>query len=189
VRLCFSGTAATNGPIVHPPDDTWVNMEQRWNYTDRGKPKNSEKKSLTSATLSTTNTNGLTWAQTRDVAVRRRRLTAWAMARPWNLPWWLGQHPQQTFPYPCDNWLATRTDNLVYSELGHGSSPPFLYSSRYKFIFLSHSTLSNFPVRTQSPNNLRNINHPRILNFYTCCTLQSALSQKEECPIFQCTRN
>jgi hypothetical protein len=34
---------ASNGPFVHPPDDTWVNMEPRWNDTDRGKPKDSEK--------------------------------------------------------------------------------------------------------------------------------------------------
>jgi hypothetical protein len=36
-------TAAANGPIVHPLDDTWVNIEQRGNDTDRVKPKNSEK--------------------------------------------------------------------------------------------------------------------------------------------------
>jgi hypothetical protein len=34
---------AANGPIFQPPDDTWVNMEQRWNDTDRGKLKDSEK--------------------------------------------------------------------------------------------------------------------------------------------------
>jgi hypothetical protein len=32
-----------NGPIVNPADDTWVNMEQQWNDTDRGKLKDSEK--------------------------------------------------------------------------------------------------------------------------------------------------
>jgi hypothetical protein len=26
---------AANGPIVHPPDDTWVNMEQRWKDAER----------------------------------------------------------------------------------------------------------------------------------------------------------
>jgi hypothetical protein len=34
---------AANGPIVHLPGDTWVNMEQRWNDIDRGRPKDSEK--------------------------------------------------------------------------------------------------------------------------------------------------
>jgi hypothetical protein len=28
---------------VHPPDNTWVNMKQRLNDTDRGKPKDSER--------------------------------------------------------------------------------------------------------------------------------------------------
>jgi hypothetical protein len=37
-----------------------------------------------SAALSTTNPTGLTWARTRTSAVRGRRLTAWAMARPWD---------------------------------------------------------------------------------------------------------
>jgi hypothetical protein len=32
-----------NGSFVHPTDDSWVNMEQRCNDTDRGKPKDSEK--------------------------------------------------------------------------------------------------------------------------------------------------
>jgi hypothetical protein len=27
---------AANGPIVHPPHDTPMNMEQRWNDIDRG---------------------------------------------------------------------------------------------------------------------------------------------------------
>jgi hypothetical protein len=35
VRPCLCGSAASNGPIVHPLDDTWVNMEQRWNDTDK----------------------------------------------------------------------------------------------------------------------------------------------------------
>jgi hypothetical protein len=33
-RLFFCGTAAANRPIVLLPDDTWVNIEQRWNDTD-----------------------------------------------------------------------------------------------------------------------------------------------------------
>jgi hypothetical protein len=35
VRLCLCGTAAASGPFVHLPDDTRVNIEQRWNDTDR----------------------------------------------------------------------------------------------------------------------------------------------------------
>jgi hypothetical protein len=35
----MSGTAAANGPIDHPPDDTLVNMEHRWNNIGSGKAK------------------------------------------------------------------------------------------------------------------------------------------------------
>jgi hypothetical protein len=45
---------ASNGPFVHLPDDIWLDVEQRWNDTDRGKQKDSEK-TCPSATLSTTN--------------------------------------------------------------------------------------------------------------------------------------
>jgi hypothetical protein len=43
VSLCLCGTWVPKEPIVHPPHDRLVNMEQRWNYTDRRKPKDSEK--------------------------------------------------------------------------------------------------------------------------------------------------
>jgi hypothetical protein len=32
---CLCGTVAISGPIVHPADDTWVNMERRCNDIDR----------------------------------------------------------------------------------------------------------------------------------------------------------
>jgi hypothetical protein len=37
------GNATANGPIVHPPDDTWMDMELRWNDIETVKPKDSEK--------------------------------------------------------------------------------------------------------------------------------------------------
>jgi hypothetical protein len=43
IFLCLCGIVTANGPTVHPPDDTRVNMEQQWNDTDRGKLKDSEK--------------------------------------------------------------------------------------------------------------------------------------------------
>jgi hypothetical protein len=42
-RLCLCGIAAPNGPIVHTPHYTWVNIKQRWNDTDRENRKDSEK--------------------------------------------------------------------------------------------------------------------------------------------------
>jgi hypothetical protein len=50
----FCETAAANGPTVHPPDDTRVNMDWRWNYTDRGN-RTTRRKTCPSATLSTSN--------------------------------------------------------------------------------------------------------------------------------------
>jgi hypothetical protein len=34
---------ASDGPFVHSPKEILVNNEQRWNDTDRGKPKDWEK--------------------------------------------------------------------------------------------------------------------------------------------------
>jgi hypothetical protein len=42
-RLCLCGTATANRLTFHSPDDTCANMEQRWNDTDRGKQKDSDK--------------------------------------------------------------------------------------------------------------------------------------------------
>lgn len=42
VRLCFCGTAAANGPTVHLPEDTRVNMEHRRHDNDSRKRNNSE---------------------------------------------------------------------------------------------------------------------------------------------------
>jgi hypothetical protein len=60
-------------------------MEHQWNESDRGKP-TTQRKTCPSATLSTTN---LTWTwpgtEPRASVVRGRRLTAWAMARPYGI--------------------------------------------------------------------------------------------------------
>jgi hypothetical protein len=54
VTLCLCGTVAGNGPFAQPPDDTWVNMEQRWNDTDR-RNRRIRRETCFSATLSSTN--------------------------------------------------------------------------------------------------------------------------------------
>jgi hypothetical protein len=79
---CLYGTAADNGPIVHPKVDAWVNMEQRWNDIDRGKPKNSREKSLPVPLCPPQIPHWLPWARTTASAVKRQRLTVCAMARP-----------------------------------------------------------------------------------------------------------
>jgi hypothetical protein len=62
-------TAAANGPIIQPQMNTWVNMEQWWNDTDRENQRN-KKKACSSATLSTTISHGLPWAWTQASMVR-----------------------------------------------------------------------------------------------------------------------
>jgi hypothetical protein len=51
VGLCLNGTMAADGPNVHTPDDTWVNMEQRWNDIDGDQ--RTQTKICPTATLST----------------------------------------------------------------------------------------------------------------------------------------
>jgi hypothetical protein len=75
-------TAASNGPIVLPPDDIWVwRTTMEW-YIDRGKPKNSERNLSQCHFVRHKSLYGLTQARTRASAVGGRRLTVWAMARP-----------------------------------------------------------------------------------------------------------
>jgi hypothetical protein len=63
------------------PYHTWVNMEQRRNDTDKGKPENSEKTVLMPLCPPQI-PRELTWARTQDLAVWSWPLAAWAVARP-----------------------------------------------------------------------------------------------------------
>jgi hypothetical protein len=122
VRLCLCGTAAANGPIVHLPDDTWVNMEQWWNDIDRGKTEEFGEKSDPVPLRPPQIPRGLTWARTRGPAVRSRRLTAWALAEPKNL-YRTVQFEQQAELVSCNsigNWGVFRSsgqDLLIYIAL------------------------------------------------------------------------
>jgi hypothetical protein len=76
--LC--GTTAANGSIVHPPDDTWVDMQQRCNDTDRETEVLGEKP-VPVPLCPPQIPHGLPLARTLASTVRSRRLTAWARAR------------------------------------------------------------------------------------------------------------
>jgi hypothetical protein len=82
VRL-FLWNWASNGPLGHPQIiHEWIWSSGGMILT--GENRRTRRNSCPSATLSTTNT---TWTylgvHTRASVVRSRRLTAWAMARPW----------------------------------------------------------------------------------------------------------
>jgi hypothetical protein len=62
--------------MIHEHGEPW------WNAIYKGKAKNSEKKIYHSATSSTINLHGLTWALTCASNVNGHWLTIWAMARP-----------------------------------------------------------------------------------------------------------
>jgi hypothetical protein len=59
-------------------------MEHRWNESDRGKPKYLGKKSVPVPLCPPQIPHGCTRDRTRASAVGGRRLTAWAMARPYH---------------------------------------------------------------------------------------------------------
>jgi hypothetical protein len=74
-------TAATNGHIVHPPYNAWVwrtTVEWYW----QGKTEELGEEPFPMPLCPPQIPHGLTRARTWDFAVRSRRLTAWAMARP-----------------------------------------------------------------------------------------------------------
>lgn len=66
-----------NSPIVHPTDDTWVIMEQRWND---GKNRRTLKELPVSVPLCPSQIlHGLTWMWTQASTGRSWQLTSWAM--------------------------------------------------------------------------------------------------------------
>jgi hypothetical protein len=79
LRLCL-WTAVTNWPIVYPPD-IWVwraMVEWYW----QGKAEELGEKPVLVPLCPLQIPRGLTWARSWASAVRGRRLSAWAMARP-----------------------------------------------------------------------------------------------------------
>jgi hypothetical protein len=69
-----------------------------------GENRRTRRKTCPSATLSTTNLTGVTWARTQAAAVRGRRLTPWAMARPFMYN--KGTH----------RWRTTSVNRIVSSQ-------------------------------------------------------------------------
>jgi hypothetical protein len=80
LRVCL-WTAATNGPIVHPPYDIWVwraTVEWYWH----GKAKESGQKPVWLSLFPPKFSYGLTRERSRTSSMRSLPLTAWAIARP-----------------------------------------------------------------------------------------------------------
>jgi hypothetical protein len=130
-------------------------MEHRWNEIDRGKPKYSGKKPVPVPLCPPQIPQGLTWDRTPASAVRGRRLTAWAMARP------SSRVTGQAQDSECSN--RTYKSSCFYLD-GVCSAPwqehclpwvmLFLVSSRQSSVLLSQIRLSTwFPIH-YSPVNL-----------------------------------
>jgi hypothetical protein len=80
-------------PIVHPRMNEWMNEWRNYFFNFwkceahgrmilTGENQMTQRKTCSSATLSTINPTGLTWVQTWAAVVRGQWLTAWAMAWP-----------------------------------------------------------------------------------------------------------
>jgi hypothetical protein len=83
--------------ILRIPQMVWVwRATVEW-YTDR-ENRRTRRKTCPSATLPTKNPPGFTRARTRASAVRGRRLTTWAMARPTYYIYWKADYLHVTYP-------------------------------------------------------------------------------------------
>jgi hypothetical protein len=125
VRLCLCGTAAANGPTAPPPDDTWVNMKQQWNDTDRENWR-TRRKSYPSAILSTRN---YTWTALaanpglRDEKPATNRLSYGAA--DWGKPRALSVRivdSRSEIPFQC------QAENKILHDLGSGLVVSYLHS-------------------------------------------------------------
>jgi hypothetical protein len=113
-------TAATNGHIVHLPDDIWV-CRTTVEWYRQGKPEELGEKLVSVPLCPPQIPHGLTRARTRASAVRGQRLTAWVTARPrgrkkpWlNLRYYtdfcmqrLSKSRTQDSTSPCSDFCAT----------------------------------------------------------------------------------
>jgi hypothetical protein len=78
--------AATNGPIIHPPNDSLHEYEQSQGVIVLTRESvSTRRKTCPGATLPITSPTWTDRPRTQAFAVRGRRVTAWAMARPCQL--------------------------------------------------------------------------------------------------------
>jgi hypothetical protein len=154
VRLCL-WTAATNGYIVHTPDDIWIwsaTVEWYW----QGENRRAQIKTYPSAILSTRNS---TWARTRASSGRGRLLTTWAMVMPSTQATYTGLHSEITQMMTLLSHFRQYISSLTFYVF----LPCFPYSIFFH-IFSRLSFLSFFLYFI-----------PLCLFFNTCCCLRTCL--------------
>ena len=98
--------------------DGWMSMEQWWNDTDRGKTEVLGQKPVPVPLSRPQISNGLTWNQARDSAVRRRRVTARAMTLPIeSLTWIMYKYPVRTAQQTLFVSLIKTSQLMLYREI------------------------------------------------------------------------
>jgi hypothetical protein len=113
-------TAATGGHIVHPPRDMSVESDGGMILT--GENRRTRRKTSPGDTLSPKIPQGLTRGRNWASALRGRRLTAWAMARPLSLSLVATILVWANFPSPC--WgsdalieTLTKTKYIIINDM------------------------------------------------------------------------
>jgi hypothetical protein len=140
------GTSVTNWLIVPAPNDKWWMWSSRWNQNWQGN-RSTRRKPAPVPLCPPQIPHDMTWPGTQVAAVGTRRITSWAMARPWAsfLGFYVAAHPITAL-----RWLWVPSD-LNFKTVHFACSVYLLVpndSTKKQLCFSNSTTWSSYGRRS-----------------------------------------